>query len=156
MQHGFKLLPRNNVDLEKKTLLPTSITSADLKSTCDIEEVISQTVPIMLEVHCIAQDKDLRIIAKFGLDVSESHRIRHQNATATDAELSDNNETDVDEDRVTLQDFGPYLKYSLPTRTYCGITLYQIPSCLLDLFFLSERRKHGIQFLATSNPIRIN
>ena len=102
-QNGFKLPVRNDVDVTKKTLLPLSIASADLKTSCDIEDVISQTVRSLLEVHDIQEEKDLHVIAKFGLDGSGSHRrIRHQNAT--DQDRTDQDRTDQDGDNDTSSD----------------------------------------------------
>ena len=109
LKHGFKLPVRNEVDTEKKTLLPLSITSAEVKTSCDIEEVISQTVLSLLEVNDIAQETDLKVIAKFGLDGSGSHRICHQNAAAPDVDdSSEDSETDDDEEKKTSSYLGGF------------------------------------------------
>ena len=80
LQYGFTLPVRNSVDEYKKQLLP-AIHSTPIKASCDIEELITQTVTSLMEIEkaAVAHGQHVKLIAKFGLDGSGHHRIRHQN-----------------------------------------------------------------------------
>ena len=74
------MLPvRNSIDVYKKTLLPPSITVSAEKVTCEIGELVSQTVETILELGDDATTCDnLKVVSKFGLDGSGQHKVRQQ------------------------------------------------------------------------------
>ena len=91
LSHGFVLPVRNAVDKIKKTFLPPSIISESVKSSCDVKELVCQTVASLLEINKATPTSasELKVVAKFGLDGSGSHKIRDQNADEEDG--SDDN-----------------------------------------------------------------
>ena len=117
LSQGFMLPVRNDVDRFKKTLLPASIVSTAVKTSCDVQELIAQTVGSLLEIEKVSPDSELKVIAKFGLDGSGSHKIRHQNAEAED----DSGESiEEDEEKETTSYLGAFW---CPLHVYCGDVL---------------------------------
>ena len=57
----------------KKTLLPASVFSEPVKASCNVLELISQTVSSLLKVNDLSPTGNLRVATKFGLDGSGSH-----------------------------------------------------------------------------------
>ena len=136
LSHGFALPVRNAVDQCKKTLLPKSIVSTPIKASCEVQELITQTVTSLLEIEkaAVSDDADLKVVAKFGLDGSGQHKIRHQNQKdqEEDGESSD-------EETVLTSYIGAFW---CPLHIYCGEVLlwtnplpnsilYARPVCLL-------------------------
>ena len=80
-KYSFDLPIRNSVDAFKKTLLPP-ITSEEIKAYCDVTAMIKQTVSSLFELNDISpivSTIPIDVKAKFGLDGSGSHQVRHQN-----------------------------------------------------------------------------
>lgn len=88
LPHGFSLPTRNLVDNYKKSLLPKNITSSTHKASCEINEVVKQTVESLLEITntSVSSLSKLTVFAKFGLHGSGSHKIRHQKDPDLDSE----------------------------------------------------------------------
>ena len=59
-------------------MLPESITSSEVETTADIEEVVKTTVCIVKLSGIIPGSKDLKVESKFGLDGSGNHNYRQQ------------------------------------------------------------------------------
>jgi hypothetical protein len=136
MTHGFMLPVRNTIDTFKKSLLPPSVLSESVKTSCDLVDVISQTVHSLLEVQEEIPVADVKVIAKFGLDGSGSHKIRHQ---VVDRESSEDSSSDEEEEKETTS----YLAaFWCPLHIRCGdetlwsnplpnSILYARPVCLV-------------------------
>lgn len=120
--HGFNMPVRNEVDTTKKTLLPSSILSEAVKSSADVQEVILQTVESLLEIKELTPNSDLKVVAKFGLDGSGSHQIRHQKA---EEEEDSGDSSDEEEQKETTS----YIcAFWCPLHVFCGnITLWTNP-----------------------------
>ena len=124
LPHGFALPIRNEVDKFKKTLLPSLIVSESVKSSCDLQELVCQTVSSLLEIKEVTPTSDIKVVAKFGLDGSGSHKIRHQNVEMEDGS-DDDSEEDEEEDEETTSYLGGFW---CPLLISCrDITLWSNP-----------------------------
>ena len=91
LDYNFHLPTRDSVDSYKKTLLPP-IESSDTKVHCLLPEMIKQTVSSLLEIEEVAGDpSSVLVTAKFGLDGSGQHAIRHQKTSIQDNNDYNNN-----------------------------------------------------------------
>ena len=123
LPYGFMLPVRNTVDVFKKTLLPQSVFSAPVKTSCDVMEVISQTVISLLDIHNLSPTGNLKVVAKFGLDGSGSHQIRHQVADGDSSGGSSSDEEE--EEKETTSYLGGFW---CPLHVTCGdVTLRNNP-----------------------------
>ena len=146
LPHGFSLPVRNDVDVCKKNLLPQSVFSEPVKASCDVLELIPQTVGSLLTVNNISPTGNLKVIAKFGLDGSGSHKIRHQVVGGDEIEISNEDESsyhsseeEEEEEKETKSYLGgfwcPLHIYDcdrlLWTNPFPNSILYARPVCLV-------------------------
>ena len=137
LSHGFVLPVRNLVDGYKKTLLPSSIESTAEKVSCDIGELVAQTIESLLELESESTVcDDLKVVAKFGLDGSGQHKIRQQQDERGNLESND------DDDEEECKKVSYLGSFWCPLHIYSGETmlwsnplpnsiLYARPVCLL-------------------------
>lgn len=136
LPYGFSLPIRNTVDATKKTLLPPSVLSEPVKASCDVLELITQTVSSLLNLKNMSPTGNLRVVAKFGLDGSGSHKVRHQKV---EGESSDDNSDEEEEEKETKSYLGgfwcPLHVYHgdemLWTNPFPNSILYARPVCLV-------------------------
>ena len=109
-----------------------------MKTSCDVVELISQTVQSLLEVQEATPVEDVKVMAKFGLDGSGSHKIRHQNVDgmSSDGSSSDEDEEEEKETKSYLAGFWCPLEVSCRDETLWSnpvpnSNLYARPVCLV-------------------------
>ena len=132
LQHTFSLPIRNTVDVCKKTLLPLSVSSQPIKASCDLLELITQTISSLLKVNNMPLDGNLKVIAKFGLDGSGSHKVRHQ---IVEGECNGSEEEDMETKSYLGGFWCPLHIYRgdevLWTNPFPNSILYARPVCLV-------------------------
>ena len=62
----------------KVTYLLKDITSDDIKSSCDIQSLVIDTCEALLNLSETSSNGLYTVTAKYGLDDSGSHNVRHQ------------------------------------------------------------------------------
>ena len=79
-QKNIRLPPRNEIDDFKHSLHP-QISSLELKSSVDFEDLIIETFRGVVKAAGLELDDGdvIKVYSKFGVDGSGNHRIRHQN-----------------------------------------------------------------------------
>ena len=68
----------------KATLLPQSVESDEIQTGCDSKELVAETVNAILKISAplAVGVGPLKVIAKYGLDGSGSHNVRHQQSSS--------------------------------------------------------------------------
>lgn len=77
---GVVFPPRNSIDAYKRTLHP-DITSFQLKSSVNIKSLLDETASSLIQLNKSAgreETGEFRMVGKFGVDGSGSHKIRQQ------------------------------------------------------------------------------
>ena len=79
LPHGLIFPTRNNIQSAKKIFHP-QILSQEVKSSVHMGELLEETALSLIRVsNCAVQDGDtFKVIGKFGVDGSGSHKLRHQ------------------------------------------------------------------------------
>ena len=79
LPHGLIFPTRNNIQSAKKIFHP-QIISQEVKSSVHMGELLEETALSLIRVsNCAVQDGDtFKVIGKFGVDGSGSHKLRHQ------------------------------------------------------------------------------
>ena len=133
LPRGFELPIRNDVDKVKKSLLLSSIISEPIKSSCDVKEVVVQTVSPLLQLQDVTPKSEVNVVAKFGLDGSGSHKIRHQKVDGNVA--VDDTEDEEKETTSYLGGFWCSLEISSGGTKLCNplpnSNLFARPLCLV-------------------------
>ena len=80
----LELPVRNATSEYKATLLPQSVESDEIQTGCDIKELVAETVNAILKISAplAVGVGPLKVIAKYGLDGSGSHNVRHQQSSS--------------------------------------------------------------------------
>ena len=122
---------QNDVDKHKVTLIPPIIVE-ETKASCNINELIAQTLSAILNLESTIQldgKMNISVNSKFGLDGSGSHQIRHQFA-------SENDNTDSEEGNNYIGAFWCPLEVKandtiIWTNPLPNSILYTRPVCLM-------------------------
>ena len=162
---GFSLPTRNAISDYKKTLLPGELIVEDTKTSCDMQALALQTVSGIIEVETskdvptplpdahqlLMHNPTVKVNAKFGVDGSGSHQIRHQQ--------ENNNESSIQSSKNYLGAFWCPLQVDVDSKT---IWKNPLPNSIVysrPLFLVREKedraslKKHFRPYIVESKKL---